>query len=97
MKMRAPGDFTFSAFVGDIPAGVKLEDFEPKWYAHELENVGTDVSILLNKEITLKCGTLSLSNGIQMVVRQYHADKDVFRDSLQGRQIYICERSSMEN
>ena len=59
MKMRAPGDFTFSAFVGDIPTGVKLEDFGPKGYAHELENVGTDVSIVLNKEITLKCGTLA--------------------------------------
>jgi hypothetical protein len=57
MKMRAPGDFEFSAFVVDIPADVKLEDFGPKWYAHELENFGTDVNVILNKEITLKCGT----------------------------------------
>jgi CubicO group peptidase (beta-lactamase class C family) len=65
MKMKAPGDFEFSAFVGEIPEGVKIEDFGPKLYAHELENVGTDINVVLNKEITLKCGTQAYQTEIK--------------------------------
>ena len=57
MKMRTPRDFEFSAFVGDIPEGMKLENFGPIFYANELENVGSDIKVIINKEITLKCGT----------------------------------------
>ncbi len=92
MKMRAPGDFEFSAFVGDIPAGVKLEDFGPKWYAHELESIGTDVNLILNKEITLGCGTQAYQTEIKWLfnksmpirtylVTAYKAGKYVFVDA----------------
>lgn len=57
MRMKTPGDVHFSASVGDIPEGVKLEDFGPIGYAAQLKDVGTNIKVISNKEITLKCGT----------------------------------------
>lgn len=57
MRMKTPGDVGFSASIGDIPEGMKLEDFGPKFYAQELENVGSNIKVISNEEITLKCGT----------------------------------------
>lgn len=57
MVMRTPGDVEFSASIIDIPEGMKLENFGPKFFAVELENVGSDIKIISNREITLKCGT----------------------------------------
>ena len=57
MRMKPPGGSEFSASVVDIPGGMKLEDFGPKLYAHELENVGSNIKVISNKKITLKCGT----------------------------------------
>jgi CubicO group peptidase (beta-lactamase class C family) len=57
MRMKTPGDVGFSASVGDIPEGMKLEDFGPKFYAQELESVGSNIKVISNKEITLNCGT----------------------------------------
>jgi hypothetical protein len=55
--MKTPGDVNFSASVGDIPNGLKLEDFGPIVYATQLKNVGSNIKVISNKEITLKCGT----------------------------------------
>ena len=46
MVMRTPVDFEFSASAGDIPEGMKLEDFGPKFYAPELENVGSNIKVI---------------------------------------------------
>ncbi|UCE54304.1 MAG: serine hydrolase [Desulfobacterales bacterium] len=57
MVMRTPDDVEFSASVGDIPEGIRLEDFGPKFYSKELESVGSNIRVISNKEITLNCGT----------------------------------------
>ena len=57
MRMKTPDDILFGVSVIDIPGGLKLEDFAPKFFARELEKVATDVKIISNKEITLACGT----------------------------------------
>ena len=57
MRMKTPGDVHFSASVGDIPEGLKLKDFGPIGYAAELKNAGSNIKVISNKEITLKCGT----------------------------------------
>ena len=57
MRMKTPGDVHFFASVGDIPEGMKLEDCGPKFYAQGLESVGSNIKVISNKEITLKCGT----------------------------------------
>jgi len=36
---------------------MKLEDCGPKFYAQGLESVGSNIKVISNKEITLKCGT----------------------------------------
>jgi hypothetical protein len=57
MRMRTPGNILFSAYVVDIPDGMKIEDFGPKFYAQNLENYGSNIKVFSNKEIVLKCGT----------------------------------------
>jgi CubicO group peptidase (beta-lactamase class C family) len=57
MRMSAPGRIFFSAYVIDIPEGLKIEDFGPKFYAKDLENLGSNIKVISNKEIMLKCST----------------------------------------
>jgi CubicO group peptidase (beta-lactamase class C family) len=57
MRMKTPGDDIFSASVIDTPEGIKIEDFGPKFYAKDLENYGSDIKVISNKEIVLNCGT----------------------------------------
>jgi hypothetical protein len=57
MRMRTLGDVLFSAYVLDIPKGMKPEDFGPKFYARDLENYGSNIKVNSNQEITLDCGT----------------------------------------
>ena len=57
MRMKTPGDVFFSASVFDIPEGIKLEDFGPIGYAKLLKGVGSNIRVISNEEIRLKCGT----------------------------------------
>jgi hypothetical protein len=57
MGMRTPGNIFISAYVVEIPYGMKIEDFGPKFYAQNLENYGSNIKVISNKEIVLKCGT----------------------------------------
>ena len=44
---------------------MKLEDFGPKFYAPPLENLGSNIKVISNKEITLKCGTKAYRTDIK--------------------------------
>ncbi|MDJ0721519.1 MAG: serine hydrolase [Desulfobacterales bacterium] len=57
MRMKAPGDYHFSVYIGDIPEGIALEDFGPNAYARSLAKFGTQIRVTSNREITLRCGT----------------------------------------
>jgi CubicO group peptidase (beta-lactamase class C family) len=57
MRMKTPGDLSFSASVLDIPEGAKLQDFGPNFYAAQLKGVGSNIEVISNNEIRLKCGT----------------------------------------
>ena len=57
MRMRTPGNDLFSASVVDIPKGMRLDEFGPKFYAQDLNNYGSNIKVISNEEITLKCGT----------------------------------------
>ena len=89
MRMKTSGDVGFSASVGDIPEGLKLEDFGPKFYAQELESVGSNIKVISNKEITLNCGTKAYRTDITwlwnnalpittFLVTAYKDDKCIF-------------------
>jgi CubicO group peptidase (beta-lactamase class C family) len=57
MRMKDPADINFSASVRDIPAGMPLKDFGPKFYAPSLKAVGTNIEVVSHSKIMLKCNT----------------------------------------
>jgi hypothetical protein len=65
MRMSTPGNILFSAYVVDIPDSMKIEDFGPKFYAQNLENYGSNIKVISNKEIVLKCGTKAYRTDIR--------------------------------
>jgi hypothetical protein len=89
MRMRTPGNILFSAYVVDIPDGIKIEDFGSMFYARQLENYGSNIKVISNKEIVLKCDTKAYrtditwlrNNSIWMtdfVVSAYKDDKCIY-------------------
>lgn len=67
MRMKTPDNVSFEASVIDIPGNLGLEDFGPKFYAAALQRWGSDVEVMANKEITLKCGTKAYRTVIKWV------------------------------
>jgi CubicO group peptidase (beta-lactamase class C family) len=51
-----------------FPDKLKLEDFGPKIYAEMMRRVGSDIEVLSNKEMTLKCGTRAYRTDIKELV-----------------------------
>jgi hypothetical protein len=89
MRMKTPGNINYSASVGDIPESTKLEDFGPKLYTQWLEDVGSNIKVISNKELTLKCGTKAYRTDIKwlwnntmplttFLVSVYKDDKYIF-------------------
>jgi len=57
MAMENPAGIVFQASVADVPEGMKIADVGPEAFAVVLENVGSNVKVISNKEIKLKDGT----------------------------------------
>lgn len=70
MRMEVPGGGSFSASVSDIPEGMKLKDFGPKSYTRFIERFGTDIRVVSNEEIKLKCGTIAYKTYIKWIWNQ---------------------------
>lgn len=68
IKMRHPEGFRIYASILDIPEGIKLQDYGPKFYAQKLENHGSNIKVLSNKEITLKCSTKAYRTDINWLL-----------------------------
>ena len=64
LRMKTPEGVTFDAAVIDIPEGVDLADFGSNVYAKILGSISSDVKVVSNKEITLKCGTKAYRSDI---------------------------------
>ena len=71
MRMKTPDEVHFEASVIDIPGKLKLEDFGPKFYAENLHRFGSDIEVLANKKMTLKCGTRAYRTDIKWVWNNY--------------------------
>jgi len=89
MRMTTPAGVRFSASVGDIPEGIGLEDFGKNYYAPALKNVGSNIQVISNNKISLKCGTIAYRTDIEwlwnnslkitsLVVTAYKDGKFVF-------------------
>lgn len=57
MRMQTPEGVSFNASLVKIPDGIKLDEFGPKYITSVLQSVGSDVKVISNKEIKLKCGS----------------------------------------
>jgi CubicO group peptidase (beta-lactamase class C family) len=57
MRMTTPEGVSFNASLAKIPEGINLEEFGPKYMTSVLQEFGTDVKVISNKEIKLKCGS----------------------------------------
>jgi CubicO group peptidase (beta-lactamase class C family) len=89
MKMKTPAGVDFSASVEDIPEGIGVEDFGQKYYLPALQNFGSNVNIISNNKLALKCGTTAYRTDIEwlwnnsikitsLVVSTYKDGKVVF-------------------
>lgn len=75
MRMETPAGGIITASVYKIPRDrkhlflpMKLEYFGPKVYASWLKEYGSDITILSNEEIMLKCGTKAYRTDIKMLL-----------------------------
>ena len=89
MKMKTPAGVDFSASVEDIPEGIGVEDFGKKYYLPALQNFGSNVNLISNNKLALKCGTTAYRTDIEwlwnnslkitsLVVTAYKDGKFVF-------------------
>ena len=91
MRMRTPGNVYFSASVVDIPEGLKLEDFGPVGYASQLRQVGSDVKVILNRQITLKCGSKAYQTKIEWLWNHYlPITTSLVSAYKEGRCVFVC-------
>jgi hypothetical protein len=72
MRMKTPGEIHFAASVIEIPHKLGLEDFGPQFFAGVLQNIGSDIQVIANKKITLKCGTSAYRTDIKWVWNNYY-------------------------
>ena len=91
MNMKTPEDVHFSASVGSIPVGLELEEFGPKLYAPSLKNVGEEIEVISNKEITLICGTKAYRTEIKWLWDRYLPIRTILVSAFKdGNFIFVC-------
>ena len=104
MRMQtASGNFLTASLI-DIPRNwknlfmrLKLEDFGPKGYTSWLEKYGSDINVISNKEITLKCGNRAFRTDIKWVFNKRVPMTTVLLTSYQGDKcVYICIHQSQK-
>lgn len=64
MRMKTPENVTFNSGIFDIPEGMKLEEIGQKYFVQALQSFGSDIKVVSNREITLKCGTKAYRSDI---------------------------------
>ena len=99
MRMNIPKQVDFAANVITKPKKLELRDFGPMYYAEILRQVGSDVRVVDNKEIVLKCGTNAYRTDIKWVYQNYYKLKSVVVSSYKNDQcVYlVVHPSSLAN
>ena len=91
MRMKTHRNVPFVAAITDVPEGWKPIDFGPKFYAPGLERVGTNIRIISNKEITLKCGTRAYRTDIKWLWKNCLQFTTIVVSALKdGKCVYIA-------
>lgn len=99
MRMNTPKRVHFAANVITKPEKLELRDFGPIYYAEILRQVGSDVRVVGNKEIVLKCGTNAYRTDIKWVYQDYYQVNSVVVSSYKNDQcVYlVVHPSSLAN
>jgi len=91
MRMKTPGDVFFSASVFDIPEGMKLEDFGANGYAPQLKGIGSNIKVISNEEIRLKCGTKAYRTNITWLLNDTLPTTTLLVSAYKdGKIIFVC-------
>jgi CubicO group peptidase (beta-lactamase class C family) len=76
MRMKTPSGDLITTSVNEIPrdwkrffSSIKIEDFGPKAYASWLKEHGSNITVLSNEEISLKCGTKAYKTDIKWLLK----------------------------
>jgi len=95
MRMNIPKRVNFTANVIIKPEKLDLKDFGPVHYAEILRQVGSDVRVVGNKEIGLKCGTNTYRTDIKWVYQDYYQLNSVLVSSYKNDQcVYLAVHPS---
>jgi CubicO group peptidase (beta-lactamase class C family) len=91
MRMKTPKEVHFEANVIAKPEKLELKDFGPNYYAAILRTVGSDVEIVGNKKIVLKCGASAYRTDIRWVYQDFYRVNSVVVSSYKNNQcIYLA-------
>jgi len=66
-KMKTLDEVHFAASVIDVPPKLELKEFGSKIVAGFLREIGSDIQVIANNKITLKCGTSSYRTDIKWI------------------------------
>lgn len=102
MRMKSPGNVVITACIVDIPEGIPIEEFGPKYFIMRLKQGGSDFKIISNKEIMLQCGTKAYRTDIKwlwkknvsmatFLVSIYKDGKCIFLNTLTWNDPERCE------
>jgi CubicO group peptidase (beta-lactamase class C family) len=91
MRMKTLDDIDFSASITAMPAGIKLEAFGPEIYVKYLEKVGSQIQVISNKKISLKCGTDAYRTEIKWLWKNSISIKTILVAAYRkDKAVYVC-------
>jgi hypothetical protein len=90
MRMKSGAKTVISASIIDIPGGIPIEEFGPKFYLQDLKKHGSAFKVVQNKEITLQCGTKAYRTDIKWLWNK-NVSMTTFLVSVykEGKSIYL--------
>ena len=97
MRMKTPGEVQFAASVMDIPDNLKLEDFGPKLFAGILQNISSDIQVVGNKKLMLKCGTSAYRTDIRWVWNKMYPITSLVVSSFKNNKCIYLVVNPMQN
>ena len=91
MRMETPAGGIIVTSVYSIPRDMKLENFGPIAYTSWLKEYGSNITVLSNEEIMLKCGTKAYRTDIKWVFKNNAAlTTNLVSAYKDGKSIYIA-------
>ena len=105
LRMETPAGGIITASTDAIPRdwrrfylSTKLKDFGPKAYASWMKKYGSNITVILNEEITLGCGTKAYRTDIEWLLKNSTPlTTNLVSAYKEGRSIYIAVHQFKES